>query len=262
MKLTVAIPCFNQLEDTKGIWGCHIANIEDKENTELLVVANGCTDDTVNFLNRFVFPYFPDHKLIINQENQGLIFPLNQCYKESKGDVIAILHNDVYVFDRGWDKDVLAEFEKDPKLGLAGFLGATGVGPTGGRQGTLSNMLEAEIHGERFTGVKPVVIFDGLSLICRRTMLDQVGGFDQGYAYHHFYDRDISLASYYGGWTNKVIGVFCHHRSGLTANRPDHQKWIDQKMGTSNFTGDKASYDASERYFIQKWGNKLPRWNP
>jgi GT2 family glycosyltransferase len=262
MKLTVAIPVMNQIEETKGMWGCHIANIEDKENTEILVIDNGSTDGTEFFLERFVFPYFPDHRIIHNSENVGVLASMNQCYKESKGDVIAILHNDVYVFDRGWDKDVLAEFEKDPKLGLAGFLGADGVGPTGGRQGTLSNMLEAEIHGTRFTGVKPVMIFDGLSLICRRAMLDQVGGFDEGYTYHHFYDRDISLASYFAGWTNKVIGVSCHHRSGLTANRPDYQTWIDKKMETNNFTGDKTSYDASERYFLQKWGSRLPKWSP
>ena len=258
MKLTLAIPCFNQIEDTKGQWGCHVANIADKENTEILVIDNGSTDGTAEFLERFIFPYFPDHRIIRHEENQGVIASMNEITREVKGDVIAILHNDVYVFEYGWDRRVIKEFADDPKLGLAGFLGAEGVGHTGGRMHTTSNMLEAEIHGNRVAGVNKAIIFDGLALIGRKAMFDQVGGFDTGYTYHHFYDRDISLASHFAGWTNKVIGVACHHRSGITANRAQYQTWIDQKMGTQNFSGDKASYDASERYFIEKWKGKLP----
>lgn len=257
MKLTLAIPVMNQIEETKGQWGCHIANIKDKANVELLVINNASTDDTVNFLNRFVFPHFPDHKLVNNPENVGVIASMNQCVKESKGDVIAILHNDLYVFEKGWDQRVLGMFANE-KVGLCGFLGAEGAGVTGGRMNTVSNMIEAEIHGNRDTGARRVAIFDGLSLIGRRKMFEKVGGFDTGYTYHHFYDRDISLASYYAGYENWFVGVSCHHRSGVTANRPEYGKWIAEKMGTTEGQGDKASYDKSEAYFVRKWQGKLP----
>lgn len=247
-----------QLEDTKGVWGCHIANIADKENVELLVINNGSKDDTVSFLERFVFPHFPDHKLVNNAENVGVIASMNQAISESKGDVIAILHNDLYVFQKAWDKWLAEAFIVNPKMGMAGFLGARGAGHTGGRMFTMSNMLEAEVHGDRATGMNRCLIFDGMSLIGRREMFEQVGGFDAKYSYHHFYDRDISLASHFGGWENYQMGVLCHHRSGVTANRPDYQSWIDKRMGTINYTGDKASYLASELYFVEKWGNRLP----
>lgn len=258
MKLTICVPVMNQIEDTKGQWGCLVANTLNKEEVELVVINNGSTDGTADFLNRFVFPHFPDHKLINNPENIGVLASMQQGYTESKGDVIAYLHNDLYVFDYGWNNRVIENFENDPRLGLAGFLGAEGAGKTGGRMNTCSNMLEAEIHGTRIEETRKVAIFDGLALIARRGMLDQVGGFDQAYTYHHFYDRDISLASLFGGWNNLMIGVYCHHRSGVTANRPEYQTWIDNKMQTQNFTGDKASYDASERHFIEKWSGKLP----
>lgn len=258
MKLTLAIPVMNQIEDTKGVWGCHLANISDKENVELLVINNASTDNTVDFLNRFIFPHFPNHKIVNNTENAGVLHSMNQCISESSGDVIAILHNDLYVFEHGWDNRIIEQFRQIPKLGLAGFLGAQGSGWQGGRMNTMSNMLEAEIHGLRERGQRQVAIFDGLSLIGRRTMFEQVGGFDEGYTYHHFYDRDISLLSYFGGWENWMIGVSCHHKSGITANRPDYGKWIAQKMGTQEGLGDKASYDKSEQYFINKWKGKLP----
>jgi glycosyltransferase involved in cell wall biosynthesis len=258
MKLTIAIPVFNQIEETKGEWGCLVANTVNRDNVELLVINNGSTDGTKEFLEKFVFPYFPDHRIIDHEENIGMLASMQEAYKESKGDVIAILHNDVYVLDYGWNDDVMQQFELDPKLGLAGFLGAKGIGKTGGRMFTMSNMLEAEYHGERVQGVKDAIVFDGLSLICRREMLDSVGGFDQNYTYHHFYDRDISCASYFAGWHNKVIGIYCHHRSGITANRSDYGKWIAEKMKTKEGDGDLASYKQSEAYFIQKWGDKLP----
>ena len=257
-KLTLAIPVMSQIEDTKAAWGCHVENIEDKENVEILVIDNGSTDNTLEFLNRFVFPYFPDHRVIHHDENQGVLKSMNECWKEAKGDVIAILHNDVFVYEYGWDNRVMQQFQEKPKLGLAGFFGAKGCSNNGGRMMTMSNMLEAEIHGNRSLGQSRVVLFDGLSLIGRRAMFDLVGGFDEGYAYHHFYDKDISLASHFGGWENWFIGVYCQHKSGVTANRPEYQTFIDKKMGTTGFTGDKTSLMKSEAYFLNKWKGKLP----
>lgn len=248
----------NQIEDTKGQWGCLVANTVNKENIELLVINNGSVDGTRVFIERFVFPYFPDHRMINNLENIGLVPSMKMIHVESKGDVIAIIHNDLYILDYGWDEDVINEFNKDSKLGILGFLGARGIGKTGGRMYTMSNMLEAEIHGERIQDVRDCIVFDGMSLICRKEMLNKVGGFDQKYTYHHFYDRDISMASYTNGWKNKVIGIYCHHRSGITANRPEYGKWIAEKMGTKEGFGDLESYKKSEQYFIEKWSSKLP----
>jgi GT2 family glycosyltransferase len=258
MKLTIGVAVMGQLEDTKIFWGNLISNTMSKETVELLVINNNSQDDTKEFLERFVFPHFPDHRIIDNPDNVGVLASMQQIVDNAKGEVIAIIHNDLFILEPFWNERVVREFESDSKLGLAGFLGARRVGGTGGREGTMSNMLEAEVHGERMQGVSNAIIFDGLALIGRAAMFKQVGGFDQKYMYHHFYDRDISMASFTDGWTNKVIGVYCHHKSGVTANRPDYQTWIDGKMSTQGFTGDKASYDASEKYFINKWKAFLP----
>jgi len=259
MKLSIGIACFNQLGDTKGVWGNLIANTALKDEVELVVVDNGCTDDTVKFLNDFVFPRFPNHKLIQNPQNIGVVKALDQIHRQSTGEIIAIPHNDVNIFQYGWDKWVLQEFEADPKLGLAGFLGALGIAHNGGRHETMSNMLEAEYHGKRITEVKDVVGFDGLCLIPRRVMLDEIGGFDLNYDPHHFYDRDLSLASYHQGWKNKIIPVYCHHISGITANRPDYANWAAQKLGVEVGKGDQEVYMRSQAYFFQKWNHYLSR---
>lgn len=258
MKLTIAIAVFNQLSDTKSCWGSHVQNVENKNEVELLVVDNGSNDGSKEWIEKFVFPHFPDHKCVRNEENIGLVATQQQIYKEAKGDVIAIIHNDLLILEKGWDARVVKLFESNPNIGLAGFFGYLGLDRSGGRFGCSSNFVEAEVHGDRFTGEKRVLGFDGISLICSRAMLDKVGGFDQEYCYHHFYDKDISMASAVAGFENWYIGVYCHHFNGLTANRPDYQTWIEKKMGTSGYTGDITSYKASEARFISKWKDRLP----
>lgn len=248
----------NQIDDTKGVWGAHIANIENKNDVELLVIDNNSTDGSGEWITKYVFPHFPDHRLIRNEENLGVVKTMQQAWKEAKGDVIAILHNDLLVLEKGWDKRVLDLFESNSNIGLAGFFGCSGFGYDGGRMDCNSNFVEAEVHGTRNTGNKRVLGFDGISLICRREMMEKVGGFDQDYTFHHFYDKDLSMSSFNAGYENWFIGVYCHHLNGLTANRSDYAKWIDEKMGTTGYTGDLASYKASEKRFIEKWRGKLP----
>jgi O-antigen biosynthesis protein len=258
MRLSLCIPIMGQLDDTKGMWGCHVANIADKANIELIVIDNGSTDGSGEFIERIIFPHYPHHRMIRHDDNTGVIASMNEAVRESTGDVVAILHNDLYVYEHGWDQRVLAEFDADPRLGMVGFLGSEGIAANGGRFNVWSNMLEAEVHGGRDSGSRAVAVFDGMSLIGRRTMFEQVGGFDTNFTYHHMYDKSISLESRLAGWTNKMIGVFCHHRSGVTANRPDYQNWISQKLGTEPGKGDQTSYQQSEAYFLQKYAAHLP----
>jgi glycosyltransferase involved in cell wall biosynthesis len=258
LKLTVAIPVFNQLEETKGQWGCHLENIIDKASTEILVINNGSTDGTRDFINDNIFIHFADHRMIDHQENIGVLASMNEAWREARGDIVAIFHNDLYIYEYGYDKRIISEFEKDEKLGLAGFLGSRGIANNGGRINVISNMLEAELHGLRKSGVENVAVFDGLALIGRKAMFEKVGGFDQGFTYHHFYDKSISIESLKAGYVNKMIGVYCHHRGGITANRPDYGKWIANKMGVVEGLGDLESYKKSEAYFLNKYRTDLP----
>jgi glycosyltransferase involved in cell wall biosynthesis len=249
------VACFGQLEDTKVSWGCLVANTTCKENVELLVIDNGSTDGTVEFLNRFIFPHFPNHKLLHHEENVGVVRSLQDAYTASSGDIIAVIHNDLTILEHAWNERVVRVFA-DPMVGLVGFFGAKHAAANGGRNDCISNLLDAEHHGIRCSGNEAVVLFDGIALIARRDMLDAVGGFDQLYTYHHFYDKDISMESIAHGWKNVMSGVFCLHRGGVTANRSDYQQWVGQKMGVGE--GDVAAYKSSEARYLAKWQGKLP----
>ena len=264
--LSIGVAAFNSLEATRACWLALTAATVGRYETELIALDNGSTDGTADFLERYVLgPFWPKGRLLRNPENAGVIPSLNQIVKASTGDVVALLHNDLYVLEEGWDMRVREAFAAEPKVGLAGFVGAAGIGTNGGREHTCSNMLDAEHHGARNAGLRYVAVFDGLALIGRRQMFEQVaagnpGGepFDTSFAFHHFYDRDISAASLAAGWKNLFIGVRCWHANGQTANFSAYQEWAAKKLGVAPGTGDQHCYQRSERRFFEKWGKKLP----
>lgn len=268
MKMTVAIPVWNQLNDSKGILG--LTRYMTSDDSEIMIIDNGSTDPYEEFLRKSV--RFSKLNYIRNKENVGLVKTYQQIYENCTTEYLAIVHNDTFIYRPNWDKSVVEYFENDPKLGAIGLFGAQGCGPHGERMQDVpaynvaagfSNMLEADIHGFRMNVPwKSAAIFDGLGMCFRMEMLKKAGGFDQRYNYHHIYDRDIALESLRHGYRNMVIDIPCHHLSGLTANRGDYQSWVTEKTKElrpdDQQSGDKFVHDDNSRIFYEKWKDVLP----
>lgn len=273
MRLTLAIPIFNQLNDCKGALGT--LRYMTSDDVEWLVIDNGSTEDVEGFIRGFLRP--KRLNFIRNPKNIGLVKTYQQIYENCDTELLAITHNDVFIYEHLWDFRVRKYFETMSDLGIAGFFGAGGCGPDGqriqdvpraGMGAGMSSLLEAEAHGIRLptpdfdNSFIPVAVLDGFMMIFRMEMLKKAGGFDQRYQYHHIYDRDASLESLRHGYKNIVVNVPCHHLSGLTANRGDYQNWVSEKTqterGSDERSGDKWVHDKNTELFTQKWGSVLP----
>lgn len=273
MKVSLVIPFMNQLHDAKGAMG--LLRSVTSDETEWVIIDNGSTDPVEEFFRKTIRPKRLNY--VRNEENVGMIKTMQQGYKESSGDVIAFLHNDVFIYEPNWDIKVKTFFELNEDLGMAGFFAAQGCGqigerlqdvPYAGAMAGMSNMLEAEMHGFRNEIARYVAIFDGFSMIFNKKMLDKTGGFDQNYIYHHLYDRDASLMSLHAGYKNMYIPMKCHHWGGMTANRPDYQRWINDKLpnhkgyirpGEKDPIGaDMWTHDENTKIFKEKWADYLP----
>ena len=261
-KLTLAIPFLNQLQEAKAPLATFRHNTS--EETEWLIIDNGSTDDIEGFILDYLKP--KRMQFLRNETNIGLVKSYQQAYENCTTEFLAIAHNDVFVFEKDWDKRVIKLFEEHPEIGGIGFFGAQGCGPVGeriqdvrfaGQMAGLSNMLEAEIHGMRMNkDWQYVSIFDGFMMIYRMEALKKSNGFDQRYNYHHIYDRDSSLEILRNGYKNAVINVPCHHLSGLTANRSDYQDWIKKLQGRED--GDMFTHDENSKIFKEKFKDVLP----
>ena len=84
-------------------------------NTEIIIVDNASTDDSVKFLKE-KFTYV---KFIVNDENLGFSKANNIGLKESKGDYILLLNPDTLVSEDTFVK-MLEFFKKTSNIGLAG----------------------------------------------------------------------------------------------------------------------------------------------
>lgn len=269
--MLVVVPIMGQLHETKGVWGALLNSVEGP--VDLLIIDNAPEiyrqeqlSEQHDFLKNHIGPHWPGKMGYDPQDdNIGLVLSLQHAYdKYDAYELYAFLHNDLFIYKRGWDQEVI-KFYKDnytKKPGLIGFFGAEGLGPGGGRFNVHNNMLEAEVHGWRTREVKQIAVLDGLSMIASRPMLNVRGGVDTSFDIHHFYDLDLSLESIDRGFTNWYLPVPVHHWSGITANRPIFNEWANKYIGehivSERMRGQDWLYQKNLSKFRQKWDSKLP----
>src|SRR3990167_4887688 len=191
MRLTISIPVLNQLQDSKGILALqrHISS----DDTEFMIIDNGSADKYEDFLLHYMRPKKMNY--IRNEENVGMLKSIQIAYENCTTELLALTHNDVFIYEKDWDQRIISYFKEMPDLGGVGFFGSQGCGPIGERiqdvprsnvMAGMSNMLEAEIHGFRLNeSWRAAAIFDGFCMIFRMDMLKKAGGIDQRYKYHH-----------------------------------------------------------------------------
>lgn len=165
-------------------------------------------------------------------KNDGVVGAYEKLYRLSTADVLMYVHNDVYVYEKGWDERLMREFD-DPAVGLVGWGGALRHGDPNiyktpyrlqqlGRSGYISNVKDAEVHGERFTGSREVAVLDGFVLAIRRTLLDKINGWQvliDGKIDFIAYDYVMCGLAHRQGYKIKMVGVESHHLGGVTSTK-------------------------------------------
>lgn len=251
MKMSVVVTFFNNLRSTIGFWMALMATARNRLQYELVVVDNGSTDDSLSWVDHYVGPHWARYVSIRNTENIGFQRAINQGVRRSTGEIVACFHNDLFLMEFGWDQRVIEEFDRDPSIGLAGFVGAATLERDGGRSGVFSNMHAGHEHGALHAGTRRVAVFDSLSLIFRRTAFDDVGGMEE-VSLNHFSDKDVCCRMASRGWARQYIGVHCFHSGGTTSTSKDY---LDTVSGSD---GDIAIHKEAERRFLENWSHLLP----
>jgi beta-1,4-mannosyl-glycoprotein beta-1,4-N-acetylglucosaminyltransferase len=97
--ISVIIPTFNHLEDCLKPCLNSIADYTNKENVEVLVVANGCTDGTRGFVESLGEPF----KLVWFDEPLGYTKAVNEGIKIATGEYIVLMNNDTILLSQATD---------------------------------------------------------------------------------------------------------------------------------------------------------------
>jgi len=160
--------------------------------------------------------------------NRDVLTAFQTAYQDTTEPIIGYLHDDLVIYEQGWDERVLREFE-DPTVGMVGFGGAAGHGtpnlykvpyhlPNLARQNFMSNMRSAEKHGARFVGERDVAILDGFAIFVRRLILDNWGGWPLGKPVAYFmYSENLCCETRRQGYRIRLVGVDCEHLGGKSS---------------------------------------------
>lgn len=243
MLVSVVLVVYNQLPLTR-------ACLESLRPTtipfELCVVDNASSDGTEGYFRRFPLAYPLRYQR--NDENVGLIRALNAGSRLATGDFLCFLHNDTEMHEPEWLARLHAAVTGVAGIGLAGLYGARRLRADGRYVGRtiVSSLEEAPPAAALVTEVAAV---DGVCLFLSRSVLESVGGFDEGYGFFHGYDRELSFAVRAAGHRCAVVRAgFTHRgggtRTGLGAPRRPAQDLADRRAALARFAA--------------KWRHRLP----
>lgn len=197
-------------------------------DAEIIVIDNASPDDSCAMVRE----KFPKLTLIENTENVGFSRANNQAVTVAKGEYVCILNPDTAVAEDTFIQ-ALKRAESLPNLGALGcyLMDGTGhflpeskrnlptpkrsllklLGRTKGKNGYYALHLETGQAGE-------VEILVGAFMLLRRSVYEQVGGFDEDY-FMYGEDIDLSYKLMQAGYDNWYDGGFTvlHYKGESTA---------------------------------------------
>ena len=113
--VSIIISVFGQLEYTKRCLDQLEKTLLGKISYEVLIVDDGSTDGTKEFLLTLPFPY----RVFFNEKNKGYAKNNNYAAREAKGEFICFLNNDVFV-QGNWLLPMIEVFQTKKMVGMVG----------------------------------------------------------------------------------------------------------------------------------------------
>jgi len=198
MTVSVMITTRNRLTDLQRT--CRVLRTLNPAPLEILITADGCTDDTVEAVKIEL----PDAKLIVNETGRGSVASRDRMMREARGDLVLALDDDSYPEQPDCISRITPLFEQNPKLAIAHFPQRTDEYP--------ETLTQTDFGSPRLTRS-----FANSGAVLRRTVYLQLPGFEPKF-FHMYEEPDYALqcvAAEYEVLFTPLITIR-HHWSGRT----------------------------------------------
>lgn len=232
MKVAVIIPNYNGRHFLPGCLNA-LGQMSFKDFTTI-VVDNGSTDGSVDFLRE----YYPRVRVIEFAENRGFSAAVNEGIRQSNGDYVALLNNDMEV-EEGWLGELVRALERSgPEVGscvgkILYFDRRERIDSAGDcftRAGFNFKRGWQQRDQGQFDRLERVFGASAGAALYRRAMLDELGGFDEDF-FAYLEDVDLSFRAQLRGYGCLYVppAVAYHHFAGTSSRMGDFSIYQTQK---------------------------------
>jgi GT2 family glycosyltransferase len=180
-RASVIIPCLDQLWFTGQCLAALVRHT--RPPWELIVVDNGSSDGTPDYLRGVQDAASVPVEVITNPRNRGFPAACNQALAVARGDFLVLLNNDAVVTD-DWLKQLVALADSSPTIGLTGPMSNYAAPPQLVEEAAYADLeamhrfaarWRAEHRGQWFTAPK----LSGFCLLMKRAVFEAIGGLDE-----------------------------------------------------------------------------------
>jgi O-antigen biosynthesis protein len=254
-QVSIVIPAYNGWEMNylclRSIW----------ENTESLSYEIIFADDVSTDETRNIGQYIGNIVHIRNEQNLGFLKNCNHAASLARGEYIHFLNNDTEV-TADWLSSLVTLMEKDKTIGMAG---SKLIYPDGRLQeagGIIWQDASGWNYGHKqdpeapeFNYVKEVDYISGASIMVRKCIWEQLGGFNEMYSPAYCEDSDLAFAIRKEGYKvvyqplSKVV-----HFEGFSHGTDDNSK--------NGLTTIKSYQKINSAKFAEKWQTVLQQQFP
>ena len=182
---------------------------------ETIVVDNGSSDGSADMAEREF-----GVRVIRNAENRGFCAANNQGIRAASGEFIALLNNDAEA-EPGWLAALAGACSRGPEIGMAASKilvwedpsridkAGHAIFPDGQNRGRGAGSVDLGQFDREEEALWP----DGCAAMYRKTMLDEIGGFDEDF-FAYGDDAELGLRARIAGWKCWYTprAVVRHHR--------------------------------------------------
>jgi glycosyltransferase involved in cell wall biosynthesis len=176
MKVSIVIPAYNA-EGTVGL-AVSAALAQGCPDCEVVVADDGSTDGTAYAIRRYPIKY-------VRQDNKGPAAARNLGWRASSGEVVIFTDSDC-VPQPGWTRALVTGFRDDRVGAVTGSYGIANP------DDVLPRLIHEEIKDRHFKYGDTVKFFGSYNVAIRRSVLEETGGFDEGYRRASGEDNDLS----------------------------------------------------------------------
>lgn len=221
-KVSIVIPVYNQVDMT--IQCIESIRSSDFRSYEIVVVDNGSTDDTVNLEK-----YYKNIKYVRAQSNGGCVGGCNLGAAHSTGDVVVFANNDIVVLPDAIT-NIVAFLDDKQDAGAVGgqIISTSGVLQEAGCAVWSDGSTFGYGRGDdpsnyRYSYPRKVDFCSGCFLAVRRSILNDVGLFDEAFKPGYYEETDLCARIYQAGsevWYVPGVQVIHYEYASFSKGRP------------------------------------------